>query len=266
MADKIAKNDKKVGLYLHIPFCLRKCGYCDFCSFPGADEQTVSRYVDRMCDEVSRQAELCRDDTVDTVYFGGGTPTLLPPEQFVKLLHKVYAEYRVEPDAEITTECNPATGDEAYFSLLRKEGVNRLSIGLQSADDRELHALGRIHTYGDFLRTYREARHAGFENVSVDLMFGIPEQTPESFCDTLRKVTSMDPDHLSVYGLILEEGTRFWDEKQSLRLPDEETERSEYMTAVEYLAGQGYDRYEISNFSRPGKQSRHNLRLSLIHI
>ena len=157
-------------------------------------------------------------------------------------------------------ECNPATANGEYLMGIRREGINRLSIGLQSADDRELAALGRIHTFGDFLTTYDAARRAGFDNISADLMFGIPEQTRESFRDTLRRVTALYPEHLSVYGLILEEGTPFYRMRDTLALPDEDTESDMYRDAVAFLHERGYDRYEISNFSRRGRKSRHNYR------
>lgn len=253
-------GERKVGLYIHIPFCIRKCRYCDFCSFPGKNSDAMDAYIRRLCDELIRASALCRDVTVDTVYFGGGTPTLLPLPLFLRVLETVWLFYRVEPTAEITAECNPATGNGEYFRMLRSEGVNRLSIGLQSADEDELRALGRIHTFSDYLRTYDEARRAGFDNISTDLMFGIPGQTANSFRHTLMQVTSLYPEHLSVYGLILEEGTAFFQERATLGLPDEETERSMYMNAVEYLQKKGYARYEISNFSRKNKQSRHNFR------
>ena len=251
---------KKLGLYLHIPFCVRKCRYCDFCSFPGMGTDVMDLYTRRLAEEVIRASRKCRGYTVDTVYFGGGTPTLLPFPLFFRVMETVYRCFRVENDAEITMECNPATANGEYLMGIRREGVNRLSIGLQSADDRELAALGRIHTFGDFLTTYDAARRAGFDNISADLMFGIPEQTRESFRDTLRRVTALYPEHLSVYGLILEEGTPFYRIRDTLALPDEDTESDMYRDAVAFLHERGYDRYEISNFARRGRQSRHNYR------
>ena len=252
--------EKKLGLYLHIPFCVRKCRYCDFCSFPGMGTDVMDLYTRRLAEEVIRASRKYRGYTVDTVYFGGGTPTLLPFPLFFRVMETVYRCFRVENDAEITMECNPATANGEYLMGIRREGVNRLSIGLQSADDRELAALGRIHTFGDFLTTYDAARRAGFDNISADLMFGIPEQTRESFRDTLRRVTALYPEHLSVYGLILEEGTPFYRMRDTLALPDEDTESDMYRDAVAFLHERGYDRYEISNFSRRGRVSRHNYR------
>lgn len=252
--------EKKLGLYLHIPFCVRKCRYCDFCSFPGMGTDVMDLYTRRLAEEVIRASRKCRGYTVDTVYFGGGTPTLLPFPLFFRVMETVYRCFRVENDAEITMECNPATANGEYLMGIRREGVNRLSIGLQSADDRELAALGRIHTFGDFLTTYDATRRAGFDNISADLMFGIPEQTRESFRDTLRRVTALYPEHLSVYGLILEEGTPFYRMRDTLALPDEDTESDMYRDAVAFLHERGYDRYEISNFSRRGRVSKHNYR------
>lgn len=204
-------------------------------------------------------AERCIDHRVTTVYFGGGTPTLLSTDAIERLLCTVKRCYDLSLDAEITTECNPGTVDLAYLSMLRRIGVNRLSVGLQSSSEEELRLLGRIHTKEDFLRCARDARKAGFDNFSVDVMFGIPEQTRDSFRETLRVALSVAPTHVSAYGLKLESGTPFGRDPDRLILPDEDTENEMYRDAVQILSEAGLHRYEISNFSCEGCESRHNL-------
>ena len=251
---------KKLGLYLHLPFCIKKCLYCDFCSFPRPDAELVSAYVDALCRDIEKNAENCRDYSVDTVYFGGGTPTLLPISEFEKIFLSIEKSFSLSDNAEISSECNPATADREYLSDLLSLGVNRLSVGLQSANENELRALGRIHTYSDFVELYRNARSAGFENVSADLMYGIPEQTPESFEKTLSELVSLDPEHISAYGLKVEEGTPFGKMADRLILPDEDIEYKMYVTCTNYLLQNGYAKYEISNFARTGFESRHNIK------
>ena len=250
-----------LGLYLHIPFCRSKCLYCDFCSLPHADEETVECYVAALYRDIRSHAAACADYEVDSVYFGGGTPTLLPPELLEQLLSAVLETFRVTETAEITAECNPATGGAAAFSRLRRAGFNRLSIGLQSADARELRALGRLHTYPDFCRTWEQASSAGFANLSVDVMFGIPYQTEESLAHTLGQVCALDPQHISCYALSVEPGTPFGRRGEAaLHLPDEESVRRMYLNLIAYLEGQGLAQYEISNFARLGNECRHNLK------
>ena len=255
-----------LGLYLHIPFCKSKCRYCDFCSFPSATQAAIDAYVTALVEEIeslgdpSHPHAAIRHKTVDTVYFGGGTPTLLSPDAFSRILDAVRCTFSLSEDAEITTECNPATGNVEYFRAIRALGINRLSIGAQSMQPNELKRLGRLHTADDVKKTMSEARDAGFHNVSLDLMFGIPEQTAESFSDTLSQVLSLSPDHLSVYGLQVEDGTYFAKHKDKLPLPDEDAEQVMYMTAVSTLTAHGIPQYEISNFAKTGCESRHNLR------
>ncbi len=252
--------EKTLGLYLHIPFCKSKCRYCDFCSFPHRDAETVEAYCRALESEIVEYGERFGAYTVNTVYFGGGTPTFLPAERLAALFETVTRHFSLSEDAEITTECNPATADEEGLTILRSTGFNRLSIGAQSLDDRELRFLGRIHSAEDFRTTFAAARRAGFDNISADLMFGIPAQTRGTFARTLADMCALAPEHLSVYGLQIEEGTPFAAVRGELPLPDEDTEREMYTDAVAFLAAHGYGRYEISNFSRPGRESRHNLR------
>lgn len=251
---------KSLGLYLHIPFCRSKCLYCDFCSFPNPHPETVERYVRRLCADLERSADACRNHTVDTVYFGGGTPTLLDPKWLCLLLQTIARCYHVAPDAEITAECNPATGGKDAFVQMRQAGFNRLSIGLQSADKQELRALGRLHDFEAFRRTWSEARDSGFENLSADVMSGIPHQTPDSRLKTLEVLCDLQPEHISSYDLIIEDGTPFARSEKRLCLPDEEAARRMYFEGIRFLETRGWKQYEISNFAKVGYESRHNLK------
>ena len=251
---------KTLGLYLHIPFCRSKCLYCDFCSFPRQDEEKMIEYVTALLRDLRAYAPACRDYVVDTVFLGGGTPTTLPAYLLKSLMDEIHKSYNVSPNAEITAECNPVTGERELFSRMRAAGINRLSIGLQSAHEKELKALGRLHTFDVFATCFADARAAGFENISVDVMSGIPYQTPESRKETLQKVLSLCPEHISSYDLIIEEGTPFARNFDKLPLPDEDAAREMYLEGIEFLAQNGYTQYEISNFARPGYESRHNLK------
>lgn len=251
--------NNRLGLYIHIPFCIRKCLYCDFCSYTDADGGVRHAYAEELCRRIAELSEPCRGYTVDTVYFGGGTPTLLDIGDICRIAETVMKSYRIDAECEISCECNPATGGKEYFRELRGY-VNRLSIGLQSFSERELAALGRIHSTDDFLRTYGEARDAGFDNISVDLMYGIPEQSVGSFAATLEKTVGIAPEHISAYGLKVEDSTPFGKMRASLSLPDEDDEFEMYRLCTEILGGAGYEKYEISNFAQPGRESRHNLR------
>ncbi len=250
---------KKLGLYLHIPFCLQKCNYCDFCSAP-ASEQTRAEYVTALCKHLAAVAPMTKEYTVDTVYLGGGTPTVLSPADFARILDTVRAHFTLLPDTEVTTECNPVTNCAGLFEGLLQAGVNRLSIGLQSIHEKELKQLGRLHSFADFESTFAAARKAGFANISADLMFGIPLQTPQSFRETLETLCALSPEHISAYGLRVEDGTPFGKRRNTLPLPseDEETEMAELVATL--LPAHGYKRYEISNYARDGYHSRHNLR------
>ncbi len=250
---------QKLGLYLHVPFCVRKCHYCDFYS-AAADQGARTQYVRALCAHLRAEAPHLRDFTVDTVYLGGGTPTLLSPEEIGQILDVVRTEYALESDAEITAECNPVTHAAGMMEGLVAAGINRLSIGLQSTHDEELRLLGRPHDHAAFLDTYRAARQAGIDNISVDLMFGIPAQTTQSFGETLRTVIDLAPDHISAYGLRIEEGTPFYRMQKELPLPDEDTEADLADLAAELLTKAGYEHYEISNYAKPGRRSRHNMR------
>lgn len=247
-----------VGLYVHVPFCLRKCNYCDFCSFPPEKVENRAGYIDRLCEEIRSYRE--KNLTLDSIFFGGGTPSLLTQSEFGKIVDAIEECFGISPLCEFTLEANPATLTEEKISFYLSRGVNRLSIGLQSIHKNELKKLGRIHSFSDFLESYNLARRCGIQNINVDLMYGIPEQTAESFRETLERITALLPEHISVYGLIIEDGTPFFNERDSLPLPDEDNECDMYFSAARILSGFGYSHYEISNYAKPGRECKHNLK------
>ena len=252
---------KKMGLYIHIPFCVKKCNYCDFLSAPSSKQVQIA-YMDTLQKEIEEKAIAYKDWCVDTIFIGGGTPTSVPYETIVKMMDTVRAEFCLDKDCEITIECNPGTVTGEALKAYRAAGINRLSIGLQSADDELLKELGRIHTYEQFLETYTWAREAGFENVNVDVMSGLPGQSIEQYEDTLKKLVELHVEHISAYSLIIEEGTPFFKqyEEDQLDLPDEETERDMYYRTKTMLDEAGFSRYEISNYAKKGYECRHNVR------
>ena len=243
------------GLYIHIPFCKSKCLYCDFCSYSGMSG-LMTDYSKALAGEIAEAAV----DGIKSIFIGGGTPTYLSLEGW-GIIGEAIGRLNLMEGAEFTVEANPGTFDEEKLKALMDMGANRLSIGLQAVQDSHLKRLGRIHTYGEFLKGYRTARKLGFGNINVDLMFGLPGQSLEDWKESLKKITELDPEHISCYSLIIEEGTEFWRlfEEGSLQLPDEETERAMYRHTLEFLREKGYSQYEISNFSKPGKECRHNL-------
>ena len=252
---------KDLGLYIHIPFCVKKCAYCDFLSWKGSDEEREA-YVQALEKEISSYSEFAKDYRVSTVFFGGGTPSVLEGEQTERILKKIRDTFRVEKDAEITLEMNPGTAQKEKLLLYRELGINRLSIGLQSVKNENLKLLGRIHTYEDFLDSYRMAREAGFDNISADLISSLPGQTLEEWKEELEILQETPLEHISVYQLIIEKGTEFYEkygEHEEL-LPDEETSREIYLWTGKYLKEHGFEQYEISNYARPSRKSRHNLR------
>ncbi len=285
-------NKRELELYIHIPFCARKCAYCDFLSF-AVLEHTYRDYMDKLIEEIYGQSLFFQDRSVTSIFVGGGTPSILPPELVEELFAVLHGCFTVAGDAEITIEANPGTLTMEKLEVYRESGINRLSLGLQSADDQELKILGRIHTFDDFLKSYQRARQAGFNNISIDLMSALPGQDMHSWKNTLRKVTMLKPEHISAYSLIIEEGTPFyerygktgeaietdrvsgtndgfpvksvlpgnsWDSRMELpSLPDEDTDREIYHMTKNFLAAQGYERYEISNYARPGCECRHNI-------
>lgn len=252
--------DKPLGLYLHIPFCKSKCAYCDFYSLPHSEEK-MDAYTDALIRHVEEVAPRCAAHRVDTVYFGGGTPSYLGEKRLIRLVKTVKKRFHIAPDAEITLEANPDSGgDWKALRALRKAGFNRLSLGVQAADDALLRRIGRIHSWEQVLSATAAAGMAGFDNMSLDLIYGLPDQTLEAWQETLRAATALEPKHISCYGLKVEPGTPLWQQRQSCRLPDDDAQADMYLWTVDYLAGKGYGQYEISNFAQPGYASRHNLK------
>ena len=259
---------RPIELYIHIPFCMQKCAYCDFLSAP-ADEQTKNRYIGALLREIRmHEAELGRR-RVATIYIGGGTPSVLAPEYIELIVKQLRISFDVMENAEITIECNPGTLDERKLLAYRSVGINRLSLGLQSTFDEELKVLGRIHTYETFLHNYELARKCGFHNINVDLMSALPYQNCEKFLKSLERMVQLKPEHISAYSLIIEKGTAFYerykfdavrrDAGQATEvLPSEEVEYQIYKKTQRYLKEHGYTHYEISNYARPGYESRHN--------
>lgn len=253
---------RPLELYLHIPFCVKKCNYCDFLSAPSCARER-EEYVESLCQKIRSYKDLAKAYHVVSIFVGGGTPSLLLPKQIEQIFEAVRESFTLDLDVEISLEANPGTVTKEKLQTYRNCGINRLSIGLQSVKKQELNCLGRIHTYEDFLATYELARQAGFLNINVDLMFGIPLQTLADWEDTLHEVARLEPEHISAYSLIVEEGTAFYERygngEHLEELPDEETERKMYDRAREILESYGYHRYEISNYARPGYECRHNL-------
>ena len=260
---------KKIELYLHIPFCKQKCLYCDFLSAP-TDDMTRKKYVQTLIEEIKEKATEYQNYSIPTVFFGGGTPSLLPGSFIAEIMEAVNASFSVEKNAEITIECNPGTLNREKTAHYKKAGINRISLGLQSVHQEELQMLGRIHSFEDFLRSYDLIRKEGFDNVNVDLMFALPFQQLKQWETTLKKVSSLQPEHISAYSLIIEETTPFYekfskeeqrrlDGEETTILPSEELERTMYERTSEILNMYGYEQYEISNYAKRGKQCKHNL-------
>ena len=250
------KNNRRIPLelYVHIPFCVRKCQYCDFLSGP-SDEETKDRYIEALLKEI-RAAEHTEDYEIVSVFIGGGTPSALKAEAIASIMSTLQEEFFFCEDAEVTIEANPGTVDPEKLTIYRNVGINRLSLGLQSTDAEELKLLGRIHSYEEFLKSYEWAREAGFSNINIDLMFAIPGQTGEAWRQHLYQVAELNPEHISAYSLIIEEGTPF--AEQNLDLPDEDTEYQMYEDTAEILERYGYRQYEISNYAKQGYMCRHN--------
>lgn len=247
---------KLLSIYIHIPFCVRKCAYCDFLSAP-ATREVQEQYLHRLLQEIRKKALLYASEyMIHTIFVGGGTPTAVDADLLCRVLEVLKECFTIEEQAEVSMECNPGTTDLERLQKYHAAGVNRLSIGLQSTEDRLLRTLGRIHTYEQFVDTFRAAREAGFTNINVDLMSALPGQSLSDYEQTLKKVLLLKPEHISAYSLIIEEGTPFYD--MVLDLPDEDTERAMYEHTERILQEAGYHRYEISNYAREGYECRHN--------
>ena len=254
------KPVKPLGLYIHIPFCKSKCIYCDFYSLPRAEDR-MDRYVSALCRQLAEIAQRTTAHTVDSVYLGGGTPSYLGEKRLRRILKTVKKHYHLSRDAEITLEANPdSAGDWRALRALRRAGMNRLSLGVQSADDGLLRALGRPHTFAQAEEAAAAARRARIRNLSLDLIYGLPGQDLTGWKDTLERAAALEPEHLSCYGLKVEEGTPLWDMQEKMDLPDDDAQADMYLWTVERLEALGYEQYEISNFARPGRASRHNMK------
>ena len=254
------KGKPTLGLYIHIPFCKAKCAYCDFYSLAHSEEK-MDAYTAALLRHLEEVAPRAAGMQVDTVYFGGGTPSYLGAARLCRILQTVLRRYDVARDAEITLEANPdSAGDWKELRKLRRAGFNRLSLGVQSTDDALLRRIGRVHTYEQVQQAVKAARQAKFTNLSLDLIYGLPGQTMEDWQRTLADAVALGPEHLSCYGLKLEEGTPLWQQRQTLTLPDDDAQADMYLYTVAALGEMGYEQYEISNFAKPGKASRHNLK------
>ncbi len=256
------EKKKELEIYIHIPFCVRKCRYCDFLS-SSAPADVQEAYMEALCKEVEGSSYEYGDYRVVSVFIGGGTPSIVNPSWISKLMNLLKEKFDVDKEAEITIEMNPGTVNEKALEIYKNAGINRLSIGLQSANNKELELLGRIHTYEDFLDSFNLARKLGFNNINVDIMSALPGQSFASYTETLQKIVNLEmpPEHISAYSLIIEEGTVFQDlyDDGKLDLPQEEAERQMYEYTEKFLAEKGYLRYEISNYAKPGKECRHNI-------
>ncbi len=251
------RSKQPLGVYVHVPFCAAKCAYCDFYSLPGRAGQ-YDAYIVRLLAHIAQAAERCGAYVVDTVYFGGGTPSLLGGARIARVLDALCAAFDVAPDAEITLEANPDSASDELLRTARAAGVNRLSMGVQSAHDDELRALGRIHTFAQARDAVTRARRAGFDNLSVDLMYALPGQTQAQLAQSIDALLALEPSHLSCYGLTVEPDTPLG--RSHPTLPDEDAQADMYLMLCDRMARAGYEHYEISNFARPGRRSRHNSR------
>ena len=258
-------KQREMSLYIHIPFCVKKCNYCDFLSFSSSD--TVKKqYIKALCQEIEsffavqkQEKDNTEEIIIKTIFFGGGTPSILEAKQIEVVMDAVRKTFVIAADAEITIEMNPGTIKREKLETYQKIGINRLSIGLQTTDDERLKVLGRVHTYEQFLENYKMARELGFQNISVDLMSALPKESIKDYQKDLERVLQLEPEHISSYSLIIEEGTPFYDNDEILdHLPSEEEDRAMYELTEQMLLERGYHRYEISNYAKTGKESRHN--------
>ena len=253
-------NKTPLGLYIHVPFCRSKCQYCDFYSLTTKDDKLIDGYLDAMCDHIKEAGALAPNYKVDTIYFGGGTPTFFGAEGMAIILTTIRRNFDVVPDAEITFEANPDSISDKLLHRLYAEGFNRVSLGIQNDKDEMLRKLGRPHTYAQAVGAFHKIRKAGFRNVSVDLIYGLPGQSLLDWQETLDNVLMLNPEHISCYGLKVEEGTPLYEYKDFANLPDDDLQADMYLAAVETLRGRGFRQYEISNFARKGLYSRHNMK------
>ena len=253
-------NKTPLGIYVHVPFCRSKCQYCDFYSLTAKNDKLIDGYLDATCTHIKEAGMLAPGYKVDTIYFGGGTPSFFGADGMATILTAIRRSFDVDNNAEITFEANPDSVSDSLLRRLRAEGFNRVSLGVQCDDDEILKKLGRPHTYAQAVTAYQRIRKAGYRNVSIDLMYGLPGQTLRAWQETLENVLQLMPEHVSCYGLKVEEGTPLYDYKDFSKLPDDDTQADMYLAAVELLKSRGFRQYEISNFARKGLYSRHNMK------
>lgn len=253
---------KKIGIYVHIPFCKQKCLYCDFVSYSGKLNY-AKEYVERLKAEIVNTAKKIETDNiiVNTIYFGGGTPSYINEEYILEILETIKSQFILDENIEITLEVNPGTANKEKLRYYKNIGINRISIGLQSTEDKILKLLGRIHNYKEFVQIYKDAREVGFENINIDMIIGVPTQTIENVKDSVNKILELNPEHISIYSLIVEENTPLENKiaNGELVLPDEDLEREMYWYTKRKLESNGYKHYEISNYAKKGRESKHNL-------
>jgi oxygen-independent coproporphyrinogen-3 oxidase len=251
----------ELGLYLHFPFCISKCPYCDFNSYQLKEDNQISSYIPALYKEITIYSQKLKKSNIRTIYFGGGTPTILSGAQIYNILEFCKEKFTIDKDAEITIEANPGTLDGEKIKLLTESGINRLSLGAQSFNNILLKKLGRIHNTQDIIDSYSLAREIGFNNINIDIMFALPDQTTKDLQTTLEKAISLKPDHLSLYNLTIKPGTEYYKKykRGKLKLPTEDEEFDMYNWVINFLEENGFEHYEIANFARPYKRSMHNL-------
>lgn len=273
MKNRMVENRNPIGIYIHIPFCEAKCAYCDFLSGPSSNENK-KRYVDALVEQIKEYSYLNEEYYIRTIFIGGGTPSSIDPMDIRRILETVYEVFGIEntyingnnqqalqstSNLEITIEANPGTLTEEKLRIYKKSGINRISMGLQSVNDKELKLLGRIHTFEQFEENYHLARECGFTNINIDLMSALPGQTIDTWERTLKTIIELNPEHISAYSLIIEEGTPFYERyADGSELPAEDEDRQMYYLTKKLLREAGYERYEISNYAKPGFESKHN--------
>ena len=254
------KNKTPLGIYVHVPFCRSKCQYCDFYSLATKDDKMIDEYLRAICDHIRETGPLAPGYKVDSIYFGGGTPSFLGADALATILTVIRRSFDVDANAEITFEANPDSVSDTLLKRMRAEGFNRISLGVQNDNDELLKKLGRPHDYAQVVNAVQRIRKAGYKNLSRDLMYGLPGQTLNAWKDTIERVMTLAPDHISCYALKVEEGTPLYDYKDFMDFPDDDTQADMYLAAVEILRSKGFRQYEISNFSRKGLYSRHNMK------
>lgn len=249
-----------LGLYIHVPFCVKKCNYCDFNSYK-IDEKSKKLYLNNLKKEMEIYKGELEDKQIDSIFLGGGTPSILNSQEIKEIFYNIRKKFKIRIDAEITMECNPGTLNLEKLKIMKEIGINRISIGLQATQNYHLKAIGRIHTYEEFVKNYQQAIDVGFENINIDLMYCLPNQNIDEWKETLEKVTKLDPSHISAYSLILEEGTELYNmyERKEFKVIDEDTDINLYNYTIDYLKSKGYNQYEISNYAKEGYECKHNI-------